>query len=126
MFGKIEKSYTEFYGVKGEFSPPNSNVLVHHVNTVAKNGGGSGNEIFLEHLKPLREYVDITKIQTLDDVLQRDLDDSRVAKGIVRYLLEGNIELPTFFPSIGGAALFLQISTPLVRQINLLIPQKNN
>lgn len=100
MFGRIEKSYTEFYGVKGEFSPPNSNVLVHHVNTIAKNGGGSGNEIFLEHLKPLREYVDITKIQTLDDVLQRDLDDSRVAKGIVRYLLEGNIELPTFFPSI--------------------------
>lgn len=100
MFGKIQKSYTEFYGVKGEFNPPNSNVVVHHVSALAKNHGGDGNEIFLEHLKPLREYVDIKKIQTLDDVLQRDLDDSRVAKGIVKYLLEGSVDSPTFFPSI--------------------------
>ena len=100
MFGKIKKSYTEFYGVKGEFNPPNSNVVVHHVSTIAKNHGGNGNEVFLDHLKPLREYVDIKDIQTLDDVLQRDLDDSRVAKGIVKYLLQGNGNSPTFFPSI--------------------------
>ena len=76
MFGKIKKPYTEFYGVKGEFNPPNSNVIVHHVSTVAKNKGGDGNEVLLDHLKPLREYVDIKDIQTLDDVLQRDLDVS--------------------------------------------------
>ena len=94
------KRYTEVLGAKGVFKAPNSEVKLHYLMTTAGFSGTDGNRELLDQLRPLRERIDITAVKDLEDILQRDLSDSRVAEGIVEYLLREDSRAPIFFGSV--------------------------
>lgn len=62
--------------------------------------GGGQNEKFLKQLCPVREIFDVNQ-QEFDEMMQRDIDDARVSKDLVPYILDssqtGTIK---FFPPI--------------------------
>jgi len=99
----IEKSYLKVYGTYGVFSTPNSKYTIRVFSTFASK---SKSPRLLEELKPMRERIASSKIKDLGSLLQRDLNDNRVAKNLIPYLL-GQIENPTvaFFPSVLGVLM---------------------
>lgn len=87
-------------GSKGVFKIPDGKIKVHFLQTIASPHRSDGHASFLNDLRPLREHIRLDEIRSLDEVLQRDVSDARVGKGLVRYLLESGIDLPAFFPSV--------------------------
>ena len=92
----------KLYGTYGSFKTTDQQVRLNYMLTVANGSDGGVNSELLEHLKPMRERVRLEEISSLEEILQRDVNDSRVASGIVDYLIGGaeRKELPSFFPSI--------------------------
>lgn len=92
----------KLYGTYGSFKTTEEQIQLNYLLTVANGRDGGVNSELLEHLKPMRERVRLEEISSLEEILQRDVNDSRVASGIVDYLIGGaeRKELPSFFPSI--------------------------
>ena len=93
-------STTNIYGAKGKYRLPNNKVTVGYFQTVIDNKSSEGKAL-LESLKPIREHIEISKINNLEDILQRDISDKRVAESLIPYLVKESLErIPKFFPSI--------------------------
>ena len=87
-------------GVLGTFKVPDSNLTVEYILTYAPlDGGQTANGQLLDLLVPVREVFDLPDLD-FDHLLQRDLDDFRVSKEMVPYLLGKNSIGPRFFPPI--------------------------
>lgn len=98
----IEKSYLKVYGTYGVFDTPNSNYTVRVFSTFASK---SKSYDLLKELKPMRERIISSQIKDLGSLLQRDLNDNRVANNLVPYLL-GQIANPiAFFPPVLGVLM---------------------
>lgn len=97
-----EKSWIEVYGSTGLFTIPNSKYKVRFFSSSANNKvKNSGPSELLRELKPMRERVDASVLHDITSLLQRDLNDSRVANELVPYLLgRNNTDGITFFPAI--------------------------
>ena len=96
---KPQQQWVNLEGTLGEFTAPGSAVDVMHLSTFASLGDtGTGSTRLTRDLLPVRELFDVGDLN-FDELLQRDLDDYRVAKEIIPYLLE-NSPLVRFFPPI--------------------------
>jgi len=92
----------KLYGTHGSFKTGVHEFRLNYLMTIANGRGGSAHSDLLESLKPMRERVRLDNISSLEEILQRDVDDARVASGIVEYLIgdAGRQEVPSFFPSV--------------------------
>jgi hypothetical protein len=99
-------SFIELYGIFGSFEVPNSKYIIKYFSTFANNReDGSDYHKFLKELKPMRERTKPEKIDDLGSLLQRDLNDLRVSKELIPYLLNvvNNVvdeKHIAFFPAI--------------------------
>lgn len=103
IFGIQDRPYTKLMGVKGEVKLNGQKSQVNYFMTTVSNFPESHEARFLQELKPLRERISMSSISNLDDILQRDINDRRVARDMIPYLIKGlagEIDQPTFFPSI--------------------------
>lgn len=97
------RSKIELWGTLGEFNVANSNYTLKYFSTVANNKApGSAQSSLLSKLSPMREKTNPEKITNLGALLQRDLNDKRVADELIPYLsnTEGLANHIAFFPSI--------------------------
>ena len=100
IFEDDQIQYTKLYGVVGTTSiPGNKYSLTYFQTSISSRNPGSAQYRFLKELVPVRDRMKISEIQTMDDVLQRDIDDSRIARDMIPYLMETKNK-PVFFPSI--------------------------
>lgn len=99
-------------GTWGQFVTPAGEV--HFLLTKARLGhGGVDNERRLtSQLRPVREVLDSEKLN-FNQLLQRDLDDHRVATQLIPYLLEPEITGPAFFPPIMTVLLPFSAERPI-------------
>ena len=99
---KIAKPQIVLQGLKGEFYIEGADIGVHYFSTYATpdNAGSVGGHFeLLQHLSPMREKVESSKIGSLDSLLQRDLSDERIASDLIPYL-QGRFSKVGFFPPI--------------------------
>lgn len=102
----IQKPTIKVYGMAGTFhvgaDSAAAGVRVRYFNTIAsgKNTEAAGNSrSLLQELKPMRERVQVSALRNLSTLLQRELDDGRVAGSLVPYL-QGKTSDVGFFPGI--------------------------
>lgn len=99
-----QRKYITLHGMFGSFDLPQKAVKVKYFSTMA-----SGNEqdvdsyALLKELKPMRERVKASEIKDLASLLQRNLDDYRVAYELVPYLTQG--KSIAFFPAVLGVLM---------------------
>lgn len=103
------QNFIKLEGISGVFNTLDSNFRVRFFSTYANSREANYSEL-LDELKPMRERLSINQIRNIDQVLQRDLDDFRIANGLVPYLINfvNNISDPNhlaFFPSILGVLM---------------------
>ena len=89
-------------GLVGEFKTLKSKVKIKYFSTKAN----SKNDIdFLDELKPMREKYPVSDINDIQSIIQRDVNDTRIAQEILPYLLNevlgksSETHMP-FFPAI--------------------------
>jgi hypothetical protein len=93
------------FGMFGRFTvatPDPNRVVVNYFSTVASGSDSksAGNSLsLLRELKPMRERVRVSDLRDLSSLLQRELDDRRVATELVPYL-KGDSSPVGFFPGI--------------------------
>ncbi len=89
-------------GLFGRFRVPGSDFTLRFASTFA-NPTTPGHRELLSELKPMRERVDASALTDLTALLQRDLNDRRVARELIPYLL-GTAQHATsrvgFFPAV--------------------------
>lgn len=92
-------------GTWGQFSPT-SNGRVHYILTKARLGEESTDpeRLLTQQLVPVREVMQAEDLD-FNQLLQRDLDDHRVATQLIPYLLRPNPTGPAFFPPIVAVLL---------------------
>jgi len=101
----IEEDRIEVHGLIGKFDTPEKRLTVHYFATKANGSkSGTGEYRLLEELKPMRERVDASGLQNLNSLLQRDLNDARVATELIPYLHGIKSEI-AFFPAILGVLI---------------------
>ncbi|REL24504.1 hypothetical protein DYD21_18105 [Rhodohalobacter sp. SW132] len=99
-----DKTYIELLGQFGEFSIPNEDLKIKYFSTFAnKKVRNSGPSILLKELKPMRERANSSEIDDINSLLQRDLNDSRVANELIPYLMGEKRNNIAFFPAILAA-----------------------
>jgi len=110
--GKISQTWevtTE--GTYGEFSTPAGRVS--YLLTKAKLGRDTSKESTLtRYLAPVREVLDVAEMD-FNQLLQRDLDDYRVATDLVDYLLKPKFGGPAFYTPILAALLPFDGANPV-------------
>jgi DGQHR domain-containing protein len=103
----ITKSLIRVYGMAGTFhvgpdDQQENAIGVRYFNTVASGSdstaAGNSRQL-LEELKPMRERAKVSALRDLSSLLQRELDDARVAQDLVPYL-QGARSKVGFFPGI--------------------------
>ena len=97
-----EPAAIKVYGLLGTFRVGQSNFVVKYVSTFANptaTGQLTGHKELLEELKPMRDRLNASKLQNLNSLLQRDLNDRRVAQDLIPYLLGLSTGIG-FFPAI--------------------------
>jgi hypothetical protein len=100
-----KKVEIELQGVIGTFEIPGGSARVKFFSTFASNRDTSAMEFkLLEELKPMRENTEVKELENLDVLFQRDLNDSRIANGLIPYL-SGTISKLAFFPAILGVLM---------------------
>lgn len=85
-----EPAAIKVYGLLGTFRVGQSSFVVKYVSTFANptaTGQLTGHKELLEELKPMRDRLDASKLKNLNSLLQRDLNDRRVAQDLIPYLL---------------------------------------
>jgi hypothetical protein len=99
------RKYIELYGMTGRFDLPNKPVKVRYFSTIASSTDKRSDSFaLLKELKPMRERVRASEIKDLASLLQRNLDDYRVAYELIPYLLKERPEI-AFFPAILGVLI---------------------
>lgn len=99
LFPKVDSQWLKLPGIYGEFLAPDSKIKVGYVLTYASlDDNGTGNSMLTQHLVPVREFYDVGEL-SFDEILQRDIDDHRVAIEIIPYLLKQGPRA-RFFPPI--------------------------
>jgi DNA-sulfur modification-associated len=98
-------------GTYGEFATPAGRVS--YLMTKARLGSESTapERRLTQHLAPVREVIQAEELD-FSQLLQRDLDDHRVATSLVPYLLSPDWTGPAFFPPIVAIALPFQHQHP--------------
>lgn len=94
-------------GLFGKFAVIGGKWRIHHFSTFASsnNESAAGNtKRLLSELKPMRERVAPSEIKDMSSLLQRDLDDARVANELIPYLLTNKANIG-FFPAVLCAML---------------------
>jgi hypothetical protein len=101
QFPGTGRSSIKLNGLLGQFKSPNSNYKIVFFSTVA-NSKDEAYSSFLEKLVPLREKVAAFKIKEFETLLQRDINDSRIAEDIIPYLIniKNDPNHIAFFPSV--------------------------
>lgn len=91
-------------GITGQFTTPAGGVS--YLMTKARLGEGAVDteRRLTQHLAPVREVIQAEDLD-FNQLLQRDLDDHRVAVSLVPYLLNPSSNGPAFFPPIVALAL---------------------
>ena len=93
---------TPIYGSFGEFTIGNgvSAVRAKYILTKIKPGNdGTWESELASQMKPWREVFNVEEL-SFDELLQRELDDSRVAHDLIPYLLGESGNKASFFPPI--------------------------
>lgn len=91
--------WVDINGFYGEFRSPGTSTPISYIQTFATlELSGSVNSKLADMLVPVREIMEVEKLE-FDELLQRDLDDHRVANEIIPYLIE-NQDAIRFFPPI--------------------------
>lgn len=102
----IQKRSIEIYGVVGTFIVPGSGIRTHHFSTLASaREPNTHAEALLRELKPMRERVNASELRDLDALIQRDLNDARVAHELVPYLKGATPSGVAFFPAVLAALI---------------------
>lgn len=97
---KLKTRDIELTGLFGEFELANKDIVIKFFCTNANSREQGSNESeFLEELKPMRERVDASSLSDMEALMQRDLNDFRVANNLIPYILGENSDV-SFFPSI--------------------------
>lgn len=97
-----EVSKQKIFGLRGEFTVGKGDrqIRAAYIETKIRPGAeGIWDNILASHLVPWREIFDIEKV-TFDELLQRDLNDSRVAHDLIPYLIGDTSSAARFFPPI--------------------------
>lgn len=91
-------------GTWGEFHTPSGHVT--YLLTSARLGAQAPDPArrLTSFLRPVREILAVEDLQ-FSEILQRNLDDHRVAQELIPYVLEPNLKGPAFFPPIVVALL---------------------
>lgn len=96
----------ELSGSIGEFrvDPVNpelkKSVSVKYLQTHLSFDSSTFNQRLLENMVPVRELFEISELK-FDELMQRNIDDSRVSNSLIPYLLKvGNGQAVRFFPPI--------------------------
>lgn len=110
----IKKSVFEdfnntIHGSYGCFQTPSGKVNYLQVTARITANGITFEDELAGKLVPVREILD-TKLMNFGELLQRDLDDHRVATKLVPYILEGNDVGPSYFPPIQAILLPFEVS----------------
>jgi len=90
------------YGTSGEFNvgSEGTNVRAQYLLTKIRPGStGAWENVLAAHMAPWRELFNVDEL-SFDELLQRNLDDSRVAHDLVPYLLGSSSAVARFFPPI--------------------------
>ncbi|MGR5000949.1 hypothetical protein [Vibrio celticus] len=101
IFDDFNNNISGSYGV---FKTPSGNVNYLQVTARITPNGVELSDNLSGILVPVREILD-TKEMNFGQLLQRDLDDHRVATKLVPYILKGNDIGPAFFPPIQAILL---------------------
>jgi hypothetical protein len=97
---RIKSRDIELTGLFGEFELADKDIIIKFFCTNANSRQSGSNECeFLEELKPMRERVDASNLSDMEALMQRDLNDFRVANNLIPYILGENSDV-SFFPSI--------------------------
>ena len=99
-----ESKQIEIYGLLSTWTPPNSPFSVKCVSTYANPISDTGHGHLLDELKPLRDRMPVKELTQLDSVLQRSLNDARVAHDLIPYLTGSGNPL-SFFPAVLGVLI---------------------
>ncbi len=100
IFNNVQKS--DIYGSFGEFTTGDGSNMIRakYLLTKIKPGtDGSWECELADHMKPWREIFNVEEL-SFDELLQRDIDDSRVAHDLIPYLLSESQDQAKFFPPI--------------------------
>lgn len=96
----ISKKYIELHGQFGEFDIDSKKIKITYFSTYASSRNKLHNSFdLLRELKPMRERVLAKEISNLDSLLQRDLNDFRVANELIPYLTNSQPPI-AFFPAV--------------------------
>ncbi|MFC8723218.1 hypothetical protein [Kitasatospora sp. NPDC057198] len=113
MFGNADETrFRDFVqGTWGSFATPAGRV--DYIMTKARLGEDSDapERVLTKNLAPVREVMEAGDLD-FDQLLQRDLDDHRVAVKLVPYLLERKATGPAFFPPIVAVLLPFKSKQP--------------
>lgn len=98
-------------GTWGTFNTPAGRV--EYIMTKARLGKDSPEpeRVLTQHLSPVREVMDANALD-FNQLLQRDLDDHRVATSLIPYLLKNRATGPAFFPPIMAVLLPFEDGSP--------------
>src|SRR5438552_8362663 len=94
----VSPSTIDVYALFGEFRLQGSPIAIHYASTFA-NPKTQGHRELLEELEPVRERLRAKDLRDLNSLLQRDLNDSRVAEDLIPYL-QGKRAPIGFFPAV--------------------------
>ena len=91
----------DVFGTYGDFFLAGEDqVKAKYILTKIKPGtDGNWDNILASHLRPWRDVFPVEKL-TFDELIQRDLDDSRVAHELIPYLVSNKSSAAKFFPPI--------------------------
>lgn len=95
--GNNERSYSSLYGVWGIFKVPDSSFTIKYFSSKV-HSKDKATATILNELKPMRERVRPENLKDMKSLLQRDLDDKRIATELIPYL-QGKKEI-AFFPGV--------------------------
>jgi hypothetical protein len=95
--------WQSFYGTFGQFrinTPKRGEVTANYVQTrIRAAKDGQWDSILTQYMRPWREVFAVERM-TFDELLQRDLDDARVANDLVPYLMGTETSKYPVFPPI--------------------------
>lgn len=98
-------------GTWGEFCTPTGRVAFILTKARLGSSGTDSERRLTSQLRPVREVLSIEKLD-FNQLLQRDLDDHRVAEGLIPYLLKPKQNGPSFFPPIMAVLLPFDSNVP--------------
>lgn len=98
-FGAVQ---APLYGTHGEFSVGSSSEKIrakYILTKIMPGSSGSWESVLASNMVPWREVFKVEEL-SFDELIQRDLDDSRVAHELIPYLLSSKQHNARFFPPI--------------------------